>query len=44
MINHYERIKVQQETQVVLDNIREAVITHTDSGINFINQAGHKIL
>ena len=36
---------IQTETIMVLDNTREAVISHsTQQGIKFFNQAGHKIL
>lgn len=35
---------MQRETQMILDNIGEAVITHTDQGIKFFNKAGRKIL
>ena len=36
---------IQAETTMVLDNTREAVISHsTQQGIKFFNQAGLKIL
>jgi hypothetical protein len=35
---------MESETRLILDNIGEAVITHSDKGINYVNQAGLKIL
>lgn len=29
---------------MILDNIGEAIITHTDTGIKYINKAGLKIV
>ena len=42
---YFQLHSIQIETTMVLDNTREAVISHsTEQGIKFFNQAGHKIL
>ena len=42
---YFQLHSIQAETTMVLDNTREAVISHsTQQGIKFFNQAGHRIL
>ena len=43
-LSNFEREKTQAETKIILDIIGEAVITHTDNGIHFINEAALQIL
>lgn len=41
---HYDNLRILKETNLILDSIGDAVITHTDLGITFFNKAGRKIL
>ena len=43
-MRNFEKEKQRAETRIILDNIGEAVITHSDNGIHFINKSAFKIL
>lgn len=43
--SYWELHQSQSEIELILDNTREAVITHSSEfGIKYLNQAGHKLL
>lgn len=42
--NLYDKYIIQKETDLILDNVGEAVITHSDEGITFVNASGIKVL
>ena len=43
-LNHFKSEKQKAETQIILDNVGEAVITHSDNGIHFVNQSAVQLL